>query len=145
MIANLEGNTHMKSCSFKPYILAFGTLLTASFNQLPSGNHTPCMLLDTSSGNPSRRMLRIRLDQGIKEHSSTFDIANFGFGLQNNTIKISEIAFWIDRRSRSCDRRRARDLTGKLVPWMTIWEIHYLIELQWQDLVTRLTHLYQIS
>ena len=98
----------MQSSRFKPNIFTLGTVFTPGFDELPGGNHPASMLLQTGSGDPSRRMFRIGFDKGVKEHSSPLDVTDLGFGLDGYAVERCKVSFGIDGSRYS--GRRARHL-----------------------------------
>ena len=88
--------THMQPSRLKPHVLALGTMVATSFNELSRRDHSSRMLLDACGRNPPRRVLRIGLDERVEQHARTLDVANFRFGLEHDAVQIGEVAFRVD-------------------------------------------------
>ena len=117
----------MQSGRFKPNILTLRTVFTTGLDEFPRGNHSPSVFLQTGGSDPPRRVFWIRLYQGIEEHSSSFNVANLGFGLDSYAVEGGEVSLWINGSRYSGSYTR------------------HLVQLERQNLVASLSNFHKIG
>ena len=102
-------------------------MLASSLDEFPRRDHSPGVFFYTRSSDPSRSMLRIRLDERVEEHTRSFDVTYFCFGLVHDAVEVGKITLGVDRR---CGAR--------MIP-------RDLVELQRKHFVTGLTDFDEVS
>ena len=91
----------MQTGSLKPHVFTLWAMFTASLDMLARDNHATSMLLYTGCSDPSRGVLGVRLDQGVKKHAGLLDVTYLRIRLVDDTSQIGQIPFRVDRRCRS--------------------------------------------